>query len=94
MDTDAKMAAIHAVAAIGAAYASFTTSNGSIAALGQNQALGTLVGVVILIIVGNLAERFLGKEEVGGFKGWLWSGIIPFVFVWFMVWAMLINVHL
>ncbi|HSO26310.1 MAG TPA: hypothetical protein VLR54_06815 [Methanobacteriaceae archaeon] len=91
MDVDAKIAGIHAVAAVGAAYISFIVSNGSIAVLGQNQALGTLAGLVILIIVGNLTERLLGKEEVGGFKGWLWSGIVPFIFVWFMAWAMLIN---
>ena len=92
MDVDAKMAGIHAVAAVGAAYVSFIVSNGSIAGLGQNQALGALAGLVILIIVGNLTERLLGKEEVGGFKGWLWSGIVPFIFIWFMAWAMLINI--
>ena len=53
MDVDAKIAGIHAVAAVGAAYISFIVSNGSIAILGQNQALGTLAGLVILIIVGN-----------------------------------------
>ncbi len=91
MDVDAKIAGVHAIAAVGAAYISFIVSNGSIAVLGNNQALGTLAGLIILIIVGNLTERWLGKEEVGGFKGWLWSGIVPFVFVWFMAWAMLIN---
>lgn len=91
MDVDAKMAGVHAIAAVGAAYISFIVSNGSIAVLGNNQALGTLAGLVILIIVGNLTERWLGKEEVGGFKGWLWSGIVPFIFVWFMAWAMFIN---
>jgi hypothetical protein len=91
MDVDAKIAGVHAIAAVGAAYISFIVSNGSIAVLGNNQALGTLAGLIILIIVGNLTERWLGKEEVGGFKGWLWSGIVPFVFIWFMAWAMLIN---
>lgn len=91
MDVDAKIAGVHAIAAVGAAYISFIVSNGSIAVLGNNQALGTLAGLIILIIVGNLTERWLGKDEVGGFKGWLWSGIVPFVFVWFMAWAMLIN---
>lgn len=92
MDVDAKIAGVHAIAAVGAAYISFIVSNGSIAVLGNNQALGTFAGLIILIIVGNLTERWLGKEEVGGFKGWLWSGIVPFVFIWFVVWAMLINI--
>ncbi|AXV38258.1 MAG: hypothetical protein CIT01_08620 [Methanobacterium sp. BRmetb2] len=91
MDVDGKMAIIHAVAAILAAYVSFMLSNGSIPAIGQNQALAALAGVVILIIVGNLSERIFGKEEVGGTKGWLWSGIVPFVFVWFISWTIFIN---
>ena len=91
MDVDAKMAGIHVVGDIIAAFVSFTISNGSIAALGNNQALGTLAGLVILIIVGNLSERILGKEAVGGFKGWLWSGIVPFMFIWFVAWSMLLN---
>ncbi|MCK9151298.1 DUF5379 domain-containing protein [Methanobacterium alcaliphilum] len=91
MEVDAKLASIHAVSGALAAYISFTMSNGSIPALGQNQALGTFAGLIILIIVGKLSETLFGKEEVGGFKGWLWSGIIPFAFIWFMVWAMLIT---
>lgn len=91
MDVDAKLASIHAVAAVAAAYISFIMSNGSIPALGQNQALGTFVGLIILIIVGKVSEKIFGKEEVGGFKGWLWSGIVPFAFIWFMAWAMLIT---
>lgn len=94
MDVDAKMTGIHVVAAIIAAFVSFTLSNGSIAVLTGNQALGTLAGLVILIIVGRLSERVLGKENVNGFKGWLWSGIVPFMFVWFVVWAMLITMAL
>jgi len=91
MDIEAKMTAIHVPAGIVAAIVSFYLSNGSIAVLGKNQALGTFAGLLILLIVGNIAERLFGKEEVGGFKGWLWSGIVPFFFVWSVVWAMLIT---
>jgi hypothetical protein len=91
MDVDVKLASIHTVAAVIAAYISFIVSNGSIAVLGNNQPLGAFVGIVILIIVGQLSERLLGKEEVGGFKGWLWSGVVPFIFIWFVAWTMLIN---
>ncbi len=91
MDVDAKMTGIHVVGAIIAAFISFTISEGVITAIGENQALAALAGLVILIILGNLAEKILGKEEVGGFKGWLWSGIVPFMFIWFVVWSMLIN---
>ncbi|MDP2837279.1 MAG: hypothetical protein Q8N97_09915 [Methanobacteriaceae archaeon] len=91
MNVEVKIASIHTVAAVVAAYISFIVSNGSIVALGNNQTLGALFGLVILIIVGKLCEKLLGKEEVGGFKGWLWSGIVPFIFIWFVVWTMLIN---
>lgn len=94
MDIDAKMTGIHVVAALVAAYVSFVLSNGSIAVLGENQALGTLAGLVILVIVGNISERILGKENVNGFKGWLWSGIVPFALVWFVAWAMLITMNM
>ncbi|MDI6643657.1 MAG: hypothetical protein QME14_01255 [Methanobacteriaceae archaeon] len=92
MDVDGKMAIIHAVAGILAGYVSFTLSNGSIPAIGENQALAALAGLVILIIIGNISERIFGKEAVGGTKGWLWSGIIPFVFIWFISWTIFINI--
>ncbi len=91
MDVDVKIVSIHTVAAVIAAYISFMVSNGSIAVLNGNQTLGALFGIVILIIVGKLSEKLLGKEEVGGFKGWLWSGVVPFIFIWFVAWSMLIN---
>jgi hypothetical protein len=91
MDVDVKLVSIHTVAAVIAAYISFIVSNGSIAVLGNNPTLGAFAGIVILIIVGQLSERLLGKEEVGGFKGWLWSGVVPFIFIWFVAWTMLIN---
>ncbi len=91
MDLDTKMTAIHVTAGFIAAIISFIVSNGSITVLGKNQALGTFIGLVILLIVGNAAERVFDKEEVGGFRGWFSNGILPFVFIWFMVWAMLLT---
>lgn len=91
MDVDAKMTAIHGLAGLIAAIISFIVSGGSISVFGKNQALGTFIGLIILILTGNLTERIFSKEEVGGFKGWFSNGILPFIFVWFMVWAMLIT---
>jgi EMC6-arch len=82
MDVDAKLTGIHAIAGIITGYISFII---------VNQSYAVILGIVILIIVGNLSERFLGKEEVGGTKGWFWSGIVPFFFVWVLVWTMLFN---
>ena len=91
MDVDGKVAAIHGVAALIAGYASFLLSNGVIAGIGKNEALAIIIGLIILYAAGQLSERLLGKEEVGGAKGWLWSGIVPFFFLWIMVWIIFLN---
>ncbi|BAW30940.1 MAG TPA: hypothetical protein PLO64_04830 [Methanothermobacter sp.] len=91
MDVDAKMTAIHSIAGFISAILSFIVSGGFIAVLGENQALGTFIGLIILILTGNITERIFDKEDVGGFKGWLSNGVLPFIFVWFMVWAMLLT---
>lgn len=83
MDADGKIAAIHAVAGIVAGYISFMV---------RNEAIAILVALVILYIMGQVSERAFGKEEVGGFKGWLWSGIVPFLFVWIIVWVIFLNI--
>jgi hypothetical protein len=92
MDVDGKVAAIHGVAAVAAGYISFLLSSGAIAGIGKNELLGILSGLIILYLMGQLSERLFGKEEVGGTKGWLWSGIVPFFFIWLMVWIIFMNV--
>jgi hypothetical protein len=82
MDTDGKMASIHTVGGIIAGYVSFLLSSG---VLFKNEALAVIVALIILYVVGQVSERILGKEEVGGFSGWFWSGIVPFFFVWIIV---------
>ena len=90
MDTDGKVASIHTVGGIIAGYASFILSSGVIF---KNEALAVIVALIILYIVGQVSERLFGKEEVGGFSGWLWSGIVPFFFIWIMVWVIFMNLH-
>lgn len=82
MDIDAKLTTLHTIAGIIAGYASFKLTN---------EALAVVVAIIILIVVGNISERLFGKEEVGGTKGWFWGGIVPFFFVWIMVWIILYN---
>ncbi len=91
MEVEVKMTTIHAAFALAAGYISYLISNGAISAVGKNEALAVLVGLVILYIVGQISEKLFGKEAVGGFKGWLWNGILIFFFVWIMVWTMLLN---
>lgn len=91
MEIEIKMTTIHAVFALAAGYISYLISNGVISAVGKNEALAVLVGLVLLYIVGQISEKLFGKETVGGFKGWFWNGILIFFFVWIMVWTMLLN---
>ena len=35
-------------------------------------------------------EKMFG-EEVKGFSTWLWDGILPFGFCWFILWTILTN---
>jgi EMC6-arch len=93
MEIDAKLTAVHAVLAIIAAYLSFLLSSGAITSLGKNMVLAVLIGLIILYLGGQISERIFGKEAVGGFKGWFWSGIIPFFFVWVVVWVILFNFY-
>jgi hypothetical protein len=91
METEVKVISIHIVAAIIASYLSFILSNGSIPGIGKNEVIAVLAGIIILYLSGQVSERLFGKEEVGGLKGWLWSGIVPYIFIWFMGWTMLLN---
>lgn len=91
MEIEFKLTALHAVTAIISGFLSFIIATGVIAGIGKNEVLAVLLGVVILYLSGNLSERLFGKEEVGGFKGWLWSGIVPFVFIWIVTWTLFLN---
>ncbi len=90
MDTDGKVASIHTVGGIVAGYLSFILSSGVIF---KNEAIAVIAALIILYILGQLSERLFGKEEVNGLKGWLWSGIVPFFFIWIMVWVIFMNLH-
>lgn len=91
MEVEAKVVTVHIIAALVAAFLSFLLSTGAISDVGTNEALATLVGLVILYLSGQLSEKLFGKEAVGGFKGWLWSGIVPFLLFWYMLWTMFMN---
>jgi hypothetical protein len=93
MEIEIKLTSIHAVLAIVAGYVSFLLSTGAIAGVGKNEVLAVLAALIILYIGGQISERTFGKEAVGGTKGWLWSGILPFFFIWIMVWVILYNMY-
>ncbi|KZX10711.1 EMC6-like membrane protein [Methanobrevibacter filiformis] len=91
METGLKVCLIHVVAAILASIASAALSLGWLSFFGENMVFASLIGLVVLYVVGQLCERIFGKEEVGGFRRWLSDGIIPFGLVWFVVWTLLFN---
>lgn len=91
MEIEVKVISLHAVTAIIAGYLSFIISSGVIGAIGKNEVLAVLLGLLILYFSGNISERIFGKEEVGGLKGWLWSGIVPFIFIWIIFWTLFLN---
>lgn len=82
MDVDGKVTSIHAATGIAAGY---------ISSILTNETIVIIVAIIILYVSGQLSERLFGREEVGGAKGWLWSGIVPFFFVWIMVWLIFSN---
>ena len=92
MDIDAKVTIIHIFTGIIAALISFVLTTGLISGI-NNEAITILMAFVVLYISGQFSERIFGKEAVGGFKGWLWSGIVPFLFIWIVLWVLLININ-
>jgi len=91
MEIEFKLTSLHAVTAIIAGYLAFIISSGAIAGIGKNEVLAVILGLVILYVTGNISERLFGKEEVDGFKGWFWSGIVPFMFIWIVSWTLFLN---
>ncbi|MDD3985981.1 MAG: hypothetical protein PHY59_08960 [Methanobacterium sp.] len=92
MDVDAKVTIIHMFTGIIAALISFVLTTGLISGI-NNEPIAILMAFVVLYISGQVSERIFGKEAVGGFKGWLWSGIVPFLFIWIVLWILLININ-
>jgi len=90
MDIDGKVAVIHTVAGIVAGYISFILYPAATAP-GNNQVLAVIIALIILYAVGQISERMFGKEEVGGLSGWFWSGVVPYFFVWIIVWVIFAN---
>ena len=92
MDVDAKVTIIHVIGGLIAAFCSFALTTGMISGI-NNEAIAILISLIILYLSGQISERIFGKEAVGGFKGWLWSGIVPFLFVWIVLWVLFFNIN-
>lgn len=88
MDTTVKVVSIHLVAAVVAAVISASFSLGWLGL--KNEAIAFVAGLIILYIIGQFCQKLFG-EEIKGFSAWLWDGILPYGFFWFILWTILVN---
>ena len=90
MDNTVKVTSIHLIFAIIAALLSSALTIGWFGF--TNPVIAALVGIVLLYITGQLCNKIIADdEELKGFTKWLWDGIVPFIFCWFLVWTLLFN---
>lgn len=89
INNSVKITSIHIVAAIITGFITTLISLGMVPVIGNNDILAGFIGIVILYGIGLLCDKLFGKQE--GFTKWLWDGIVPFAFAWFVVWTLLLN---
>ncbi|MCQ2737489.1 MAG: DUF5379 domain-containing protein [archaeon] len=88
MDATIKIVILHLVTAIVAAVLSASFSLGWFGF--KNEVLALAIGLIILYITGQIAQK-LFEDEISGFSDWLWNGIVPFYFMHFILWTVLVN---
>ncbi|MBX7076387.1 MAG: DUF5379 domain-containing protein [Methanobacteriaceae archaeon] len=90
MDNVVKVTSIHLIFATIAALLSSAFSIGWLGL--TNPVIAALIGIVLLYISGQICDRlFADDEELKGFTKWLWNGIVPFIFCWFLIWTLIFN---
>lgn len=88
VDEVVKITGIHVIAAIVAAVLSTMLAVGTIGF--KNDVFAGVIGIIIVYFIGQLCQHLYG-ESIKGFSQWLWDGILPFLFVWIIVWTILLN---
>lgn len=88
MDTTIKVTSIHVVLAIITSALSAGLSLGWFGI--KNDVFAGLLALIILYLTGQLCQRLYG-DEIKGFTTWLWDGIAPFIFTWFVVYTLFFN---
>lgn len=88
MDTTVKTVSIHLVGAVVAAIIATAFTLGWLGF--KNHVFAFVIGLVILYFIGQLCQKLYG-DEISGFSTWLWDGILPFGFFWFILWTILTN---
>lgn len=55
-----------------------------------NSFLGVIISLIIVYALGKHAENKYGREEIS-LSSWIMNGIVPFYFLWMVVWIILLN---
>lgn len=55
-----------------------------------NEMLGVLISLIIVYVLGKYTEKKYGREEIG-LGSWISNGVLPYYFMWMVVWIMLLN---
>lgn len=55
-----------------------------------NEMIGVLISLLIVYGLGKYAEKKYGREKIG-LGSWISNGVLPFYFMWMVVWIMLLN---
>lgn len=85
MDTTVKVTTIHVIAALGAALLSTGFTVGWFGF--KNDIFAGFLALIILYFVGQFCQK-IAEDEIEGFSQWLWDGIAPFFFTWFISYTM------
>jgi len=88
MDSNVKIVSVHLVGALISAVLSVSLSLGWLGF--KNDVFAFIIGLIILYFIGQFCQKQFG-EEIKGFSAWLWNGILPFGFCWFIAWTILYN---
>ncbi|MDL2246176.1 hypothetical protein LJB96_01010 [Methanobrevibacter sp. OttesenSCG-928-K11] len=88
MDSVIKVTSIHIIFAL---IASVLSAGLSLGWFGfKNDIFAGVIALVLIYIAGQICQK-LYKDDIKGFSAWLWDGIAPFVFAWFIVYTLLFN---
>lgn len=88
MDETIKVTSIHLIFGIISALLSLGVQVGWFGF--KNSVFAGILPFIILYFVGQLCQKLYG-DEIEGFSQWLWDGILPFIFIWLMLFIIFYN---
>lgn len=86
MDETGIMSAQHMVGGILAGFICFGFQKGYFGI--TNEFIGVIIALVIVYMLGKHAENKYGREKIG-LGSWITNGVLPFYFLWMVIWIVL-----